>query len=66
MTGAFNEFQRKFIVKNTWAGLDTARMRGRKGGRPDLITKDRIRSAEAILKDNENYDISSILSNNSV
>ncbi|MEN8131143.1 MAG: recombinase family protein [Pseudomonadota bacterium] len=55
MTAAFDEFQRELIVENTRAGLNTARKKGRKGGRPPRMTKDKIRTAEAMLKDTENY-----------
>ena len=56
MTAAFDEFQRELIVENTKAGLDTARKRGRKGGRPALMSNDKIRPAEAMLKDLNNYE----------
>ena len=55
MTAAFDEFQRELIVENTRAGLESARKRGRRGGRPVLMNKDKIRSAEAMIKDTENY-----------
>ena len=55
MTAAFDEFQRELIVENTRAGLAAARKRGRKGGRPPSMTKDKIRTAEAMIKDTENY-----------
>ena len=56
MTAAFDEFQRELIVENTRAGLDAARKRGRKGGRPSLMTENKIRTAEAMLKDTVNYE----------
>ena len=56
MTAAFDEFQRELIVENTRAGLDAARKRGRKGGRPLLMDQDTIRAAEAMLKDTGNYE----------
>ena len=55
MTAAFDEFQRELIVENTRAGLQAARKRGRIGGRPSAMTKDKNRTAEAMLKDTENY-----------
>lgn len=55
MTAAFDEFQRELIVENTRAGLEAARKRGRKGGRPPSMTKNKTRAAEAMLKDTENY-----------
>jgi len=56
MTAAFDEFQRELIVENTRAGLDSARKRGRKGGRPLLMNESKIRTAEAMLKDATNYE----------
>ncbi|MDA3835364.1 MAG: recombinase family protein, partial [Spirochaetales bacterium] len=55
MTAAFDEFQRELIVENTRAGLAAARKRGRKGGRPVTMTEDKIRNAESMIKDIENY-----------
>ncbi len=55
MTAAFDEFQRELIVENTRAGLQAARKRGRIGGRPSAMTEDKNRTAEAMLKDTENY-----------
>ncbi len=58
MTAAFDEFQRELIVENTRAGLAAARKRGRKGGRPPSMTKDKIRTAEAMIKDTEKTTLS--------
>lgn len=55
MTAAFDEFQRELIVENTRAGLAAARKRGRRGGRPPSMTEDKIRNAESMIKDTENY-----------
>ena len=55
MTAAFDEFQRELIIENTRAGLNAARKRGRVGGRPKLMNKDKIRAVEAMLKDTSNY-----------
>ncbi len=55
MTAAFDEFQRDLIVENTRAGLKAANKRGRRGGRPRAMNDQRIKSAEAMLKDTENY-----------
>jgi len=55
MTAAFDEFQRELIVENTRAGLAAARKRGRRGGRPLSMTEDKIRTAESMIKDTENY-----------
>jgi DNA invertase Pin-like site-specific DNA recombinase len=50
ITAAFDEFQRELIVENTRAGLAAARKRGRSGGRPPVLDKEKIRVAEAMLK----------------
>ncbi|SEG07239.1 recombinase family protein [Nitrosomonas ureae] len=55
MNAAFDQFQREMIVENTRAGLQSARRNGRIGGRPTLMTGDKIRTAQAMLKDTENY-----------
>ncbi|HJD55894.1 MAG TPA: recombinase family protein [Rickettsia endosymbiont of Pyrocoelia pectoralis] len=55
MNAAFDQFQREIIVENTKAGLKSARKNGRIGGRPKLISDDKMRTAKAMLKDNENY-----------
>lgn len=55
MTAAFDEFQRELIVENTRAGLAAARKRGRRGGRPPSMTHDKVRNAESMIKDFENY-----------
>ncbi|MGB3222819.1 MAG: recombinase family protein [Desulforhopalus sp.] len=55
MTAAFDEFQRELIVENTRAGLIAAHKRGRRGGRPPSMTEEKIRNAESMLKDTENY-----------
>ncbi len=55
MTAAFDEFQRELIVENTLAGLAAARKRGRRGGRPPSMTEEKIRTAESMIKDTENF-----------
>ncbi len=55
MNAAFDQFQREIIVENTRAGLKIARKNGRIGGRPTLMTDDKMRIAQAMLKDTENY-----------
>jgi DNA invertase Pin-like site-specific DNA recombinase len=55
VTAAFDEFQRELIVENTRAGLAAAHKRGRRGGRPPSMTVDKIRTAESMIKDSENY-----------
>jgi DNA invertase Pin-like site-specific DNA recombinase len=55
MNAAFDQFQREIIVENTKAGLKSARKNGRIGGRPLLMTAEKLRTAKAMLKDTENY-----------
>ena len=55
MNAAFDQFQREIIVENTKAGLKSARNNGRIGGRPTLMTDDKVRTAQSMLKDTENY-----------
>ncbi|NJM94245.1 MAG: recombinase family protein [Cytophagales bacterium] len=55
ITAAFDEFQRELIVENTRAGLQAARRQGRIGGRPKQMTPDKLRAAQTMLKDPENY-----------
>lgn len=52
---AFDEFQREIIVENTKAGLLSAKKHGRVGGRPMSMTEEKIRTAQAMLKDKDNY-----------
>ncbi|GAA5253086.1 recombinase family protein [Candidatus Rickettsia kedanie] len=55
MNAAFDQFQREIIVENTKAGLKSARKNGRIGGRPKFMSDEKMRTAKAMLKDNENY-----------
>lgn len=57
MIAAFDEFQRELIIENTKAGLASARKRGRRGSRPRALDEKKIKNAEAMLKDVENYPI---------
>ena len=65
ITAAFDEFQRELIVENTRAGLAAARKRGRRGGRPPVLDKDKICAAEAMLKDTANFPLSGMSSTTS-
>lgn len=49
--GALAEFERNIIRERTLAGLEAARARGRKGGRPRLMTDESIVVAQALLRD---------------
>ena len=55
MNAAFDQFQREIIVENTKAGIKIARNNGRVGGRPTVMSDDKIRIANAMLKNIENY-----------
>lgn len=49
--GALAEFERSIIRERTRAGLDAARARGRKGGRPPKLRENDVRAARAMLAD---------------
>ena len=55
MNASFDQFQREIIVENTKAGLKNAKRHGRVGGRPILMTEEKIKAAESMIKDQENY-----------
>jgi len=57
ITAAFDEFQRELIVENTRAASRRPES-GPQGGRPKVLDKERIRLAEAMLKDTVNYRLS--------
>ena len=46
--GAIAEFERDLIQERTAAGLAAARARGRRGGRPTVMTPDKIRTAREL------------------
>jgi DNA invertase Pin-like site-specific DNA recombinase len=48
--GGLAEFERELIRERVNAGLEAARARGRKGGRPSAFTKAAIRRAQAALQ----------------
>lgn len=43
VTGAFAELERNIIKERTKAGLEAAKVRGKIGGRPKIISSDKIR-----------------------
>ena len=49
--GALAEFERELIRERTMAGLEAARARGRKGGRPSKMTRAKVRQASVLLAD---------------
>jgi DNA invertase Pin-like site-specific DNA recombinase len=52
--GALAEFERDLIKERTNAGLQAARARGRKGGRPQVLTKRQVAMARALYADKGN------------
>lgn len=48
------EFERDLIHERTMAGLAAARARGRAGGRPRVMTKQKLRAAMAMMADRDN------------
>lgn len=51
--GALAEFERGMIRERTRAGLDAARARGKRGGRPPKLKADDLKAAKAMLADPE-------------
>jgi DNA invertase Pin-like site-specific DNA recombinase len=51
---ALAEFERDLIRERTLAGLRAARARGRKGGRKQQMTKEKIKLAASLIKDKNN------------
>lgn len=51
LVAVFAEFERNRLVERTQAGLEAARARGRKGGRPKAMTPKQVREAKALLSD---------------
>lgn len=49
--GALSEFERELIRERTRAGLDAARARGRTGGRPRVMTAQRVEQARRMHAD---------------
>lgn len=48
------EFERDLIHERTMAGLAAARARGRSGGRPRIMTKQKLKAAMAMMSDRDN------------
>ena len=48
--GALSEFERNLILERTKAGLESARARGRQGGRPKKLTKDKRQLAKELYE----------------
>src|SRR5512144_220536 len=52
--GALAEFERDIIKERTQAGLQAARARGRRGGRPKSLTPKKAQMAQALYQDKNN------------
>jgi DNA invertase Pin-like site-specific DNA recombinase len=52
--GALAEFERDIIRERTQAGLNAARARGRKGGRPKALTPKTAQQAQTLYDDKHN------------
>jgi DNA invertase Pin-like site-specific DNA recombinase len=52
--GALAEFERNLIRERIQAGLTTARARGRKGGRPKVLTGRQLNIAQALYNNKQN------------
>jgi DNA invertase Pin-like site-specific DNA recombinase len=48
--GALAEFERELIRERTKAGLEAARARGRKGGRPSVMTAEKLAAAKKLYE----------------
>jgi len=53
LMGALAEFERDLIRERTTAGLVAARARGHRGGRPSVMTPDKIRHARRLYEERE-------------
>lgn len=51
--GALGQMEREIIIERTRAGLAAAAARGRKGGRPPVLTEAKLRAARALLASGE-------------
>lgn len=61
--GAISEFERDLIQERTMAGLKAARKRGRVGGRPRIMTNEKIKAAQKLLSSGTPAkDVASMLS----
>lgn len=54
MFGALAEFERDLIKERTNAGLQAARARGRRGGRPKVLSEKKAAMARALYADKDN------------
>lgn len=56
--GALSEFERNLIKERTKAGLEAARARGRKGGRPKVLSAEEIKMAVSLYEEKKHSVIS--------
>jgi len=54
IVGAMAEFERDIIRERTTAGLQAARARGRKGGRPKALTGKKVAMAQELYQNKQN------------
>jgi DNA invertase Pin-like site-specific DNA recombinase len=57
--GALAEFERELIGERTRAGLEAARARGRRGGRPTVMTPDKVATARQMY-DSKGFTVEAI------
>jgi DNA invertase Pin-like site-specific DNA recombinase len=50
---AFSEMERTLITERVKTGLYAAHKKGRKGGRPKSITKDKLKTLKSLMKNND-------------
>ncbi len=50
MCAAFSEMERELITERVKAGLDAAHSKGRKGGRPQALTPDKLKKLKSLTK----------------
>lgn len=53
--GALAEFERNLIVERTRAGLDAAKSRGKLGGRKPVLTDEKKKALDLLLKDSADF-----------
>ena len=56
VAGAFAQFERDLVRERTHAGLAAARTRGHVGGRPTVMTPERLRQAERMRADGQTIE----------
>lgn len=54
------QFERSLILERTQAGMEAARARGRKGGRPPALDAEKARMAKAMMKNRE-FSVASLV-----